>query len=235
VITINGIAVHDPGSGVHDQRNTHLGPPPSLHPLRERSIAFVRSLRRSLAVSGVSTFVPVWVCHSSFLQLRCPLFGNFVGTTGRSDSLRPYIGGLRPQTSHRDPRRHRRGWSKGLPVLAHGASTHARGLDIDRARSRLTSRLTVRRILPSAPNTASAPGRISISRLNTRPACAPVNASDTPLQACPHDSGSSWVASPSMRGFFLRYTMPVYPGASPGQSFHRRDPPEDRARERWQA
>ena len=105
-----------------------LGPPPSLHPLRGRSQAFVRSLRRSLAVSGVSSFVPVWVCHRSFLQLPRPLFGNFVGTTGQSDSLRPYIGGLRPQASHRGPRRHRRGRSQGLPVLAHGASTHARGL-----------------------------------------------------------------------------------------------------------
>jgi hypothetical protein len=58
----------------------------------------------------------------------------------------------------------------------------------------------------------------SISRLNTRPACAPVNASGIPLRVCPHDSGSSWVASPSMCEFLLRYAMPVYPGASPGKS-----------------
>jgi hypothetical protein len=32
----------------------------------------------------------------------------------------------------------------------------------------------------------------------TRPACAPVNASPPPLQAPTHDSGSSWVATPSM-------------------------------------
>ena len=83
----------------------------------------------------------------------------------------------------------------------------------DRARSRHTSRFTVQRASPSAAPTASAPGTISISRLNTRPARAPVNASAAPLRARPHDSGSSWVASPSMRGFFLRYVMPVYPGA----------------------
>lgn len=66
---------------------------------------------------------------------------------------------------------------------------------------------------PSAAPTASAPGTISFSRLNTRPACAPVNASAAPSRAPPHDSGSSWVASPSMRGFLLRYVMPGYPGA----------------------
>ena len=58
----------------------------------------------------------------------------------------------------------------------------------------------------------------SISRLNTRPAWSPVNASVTPSRTCPHDSGSSWVASPSACEFLLRYTMPVYPGASPGAS-----------------
>ena len=62
----------------------------------------------------------------------------------------------------------------------------------------------------------------SISRLNTRPTCAPVNASGTSLQACPHDSGSSWVASPSKCESLLRYTMPVYPGASPGTSCFRK-------------
>jgi hypothetical protein len=35
-----------------------LGPPPSLHPLRERCVTFARPFRRALAVSGVSTFVP---------------------------------------------------------------------------------------------------------------------------------------------------------------------------------
>jgi hypothetical protein len=37
-----------------------------------------------------------------------------------------------------------------------------------------------------------------ISRLNTQPASAPVNASRTALRPAVHDSGSSWVATPSM-------------------------------------
>jgi len=89
----------------------------------------------------------------------------------------------------------------GLPTAAHGAIAAGNhrvsrfshmalprmlGVYFDRARPRLTSRLTVKRVLPSAAPTASAPGKISISRLNTRPACAPVNASHTPLRACPH-------------------------------------------------
>jgi hypothetical protein len=61
--------------------------------------------------------------------------------------------------------------------------------------------------------TASAPRRKSLSRLNTRPARAPVNASTPPSQVAPHDSGSVWVANPSPYDSFIHYTSPVYPGA----------------------
>ncbi len=44
-------------------------------------------------------------------------------------------------------------------------------------------------VLPSAAWTASAPGAFFLSRLNTRPARSPVNASDMSLRAYPHDSG----------------------------------------------
>ncbi|MHB1903694.1 MAG: hypothetical protein ACYCTG_06275 [Ferrimicrobium sp.] len=37
-----------------------------------------------------------------------------------------------------------------------------------------------------------------ISRLNTWPARAPVNASPSPSRTPTHDSGSSWLAMPSM-------------------------------------
>ena len=57
--------------------------------------------------------------------------------------------------------------------------------------------------------TASAPRRDVLSRLNTRPARAPVNASTRPLQTAPHDSGSVWVASPSPYDSFIHYTSPV--------------------------
>ena len=110
------------------------------------------------------------------------------------------------------------GGLQGLPVLAHGASTHARGL-FDRARPLRTSPFSVQQVSPSTSGNSLGAWKFnSISRLNTRPACAPVNASGTPSRPCPHDSGSSWVASPSMCDFLLRYTLPVYPGASPNTS-----------------
>jgi hypothetical protein len=52
-----------------------------------------------------------------------------------------------------------------------------------------------------------------ISRLNTRPACAPVNASPEPLQAPAHDSGPVWLAKPSPCDSLIRYTSPVFIGA----------------------
>ena len=57
--------------------------------------------------------------------------------------------------------------------------------------------------------TASAPRRMALSRLNTRPARTPVNASSPSLRAAPHDSGSVWVASPSPYDSFIRITSPV--------------------------
>ena len=57
--------------------------------------------------------------------------------------------------------------------------------------------------------TASAPRRKCLSRLHTRPARAPVNASTLPSQVAPHDSGSVWVASPSPYDSFIHDTSPV--------------------------
>ena len=66
--------------------------------------------------------------------------------------------------------------------------------------------------LPTIP-TASASRTKLLSRLNTRPARTPVNASAIPLRRSPHDSGPLWVASPSTYDSFIHYTSPVYPGA----------------------
>ena len=150
------------------------------------------------------------------LQLPPPLFGGFVGTTGQSDSLlrssMALVLGL-PIAARRHPPRAVAGspGSRAKCFQACSGSSTAPG--------------------PAAPRHCGASGVAfgsgnvlgtwelnSISRLNTRPACAPVNASGTPSQACPHDSGSSRVASPSMCDFLLRYTLPVYPGASSGTS-----------------
>ena len=64
--------------------------------------------------------------------------------------------------------------------------------------------------------TASAPrsdrllgGGGLISRLHTRPARSPVNASLSPLRTPAHDSGSAWVAGPSLCETFIHCTMPV--------------------------
>src|ERR1700739_594521 len=60
---------------------------------------------------------------------------------------------------------------------------------------------------------ASASRSEFLTRLNTRPARSPVNASTPPLRAAPHDSGSIWVANPLPYYFFIHYTSPVLTGA----------------------
>ena len=57
--------------------------------------------------------------------------------------------------------------------------------------------------------TASASRSKSLTRLNTRPARSPVNASTLPLRAAPHDSGPMWVAVPLSYDFCIHYTSPV--------------------------
>src|SRR5438132_11703981 len=57
--------------------------------------------------------------------------------------------------------------------------------------------------------TASASRRKILTRLNTRPARSPVNASTLPLRAAPHDSGPMWVAVPLSYDFCIHYTSPV--------------------------
>jgi hypothetical protein len=55
--------------------------------------------------------------------------------------------------------------------------------------------------------TASAPRSKFLSRLNTRPARTPVNASPLPLRAAPHDSGPLWAANPSTYDSFLHNNL----------------------------
>src|SRR5216684_608592 len=79
----------------------------------------------------------------------------------------------------------------------------------DRAGLWYTSRYRCTRWgLPLSP-TASASRRKFLTRLNTRPARSPVNASTLPLQAAPHDSGPMWVADPLSYDFCIHYTSPV--------------------------
>src|SRR5258707_5204433 len=60
--------------------------------------------------------------------------------------------------------------------------------------------------------TASA-SRRKLTRLNTRPARSPVNASTLLLRAAPHDSGPMWVATSHSYDFCIHYTSPVLTGA----------------------
>jgi hypothetical protein len=62
--------------------------------------------------------------------------------------------------------------------------------------------------LPLSP-TAWASRSEFLTRLNTRPAQSPVNASTPPSRAAPRDSGSVWVANPLQYEFFIHYTSPV--------------------------
>ena len=62
--------------------------------------------------------------------------------------------------------------------------------------------------LPLSP-TASASRRNLLTRLNTRPARSPVNASTLFLRAAPHDSGPMWVATSHAYDFCIHYTSPV--------------------------
>jgi hypothetical protein len=90
--------------------------------------------------------------------------------------------------------------SKVFPYV-HGVS--------DRAEPGCVSRYRRCRFrLPTSP-TASALRSNQLSRLNTRPARTPVNASTTPSRALPHDSGPVWVATPSLRDSFIHNTLPV--------------------------
>jgi len=57
--------------------------------------------------------------------------------------------------------------------------------------------------------TASASRSEFLTRLNTRPARSPVNASTLPLRAAPHDSEPMWVADPLSYDFCIHYTSPV--------------------------
>jgi hypothetical protein len=44
--------------------------------------------------------------------------------------------------------------------------------------------------------------------------CTPVNASPASFRTQTHDSEPKWCATPFLCGSLIRYSMPVYPGAS---------------------
>lgn len=84
---------------------------------------------------------------------------------------------------------------------------HAWGLRLRRVRRMLA--MTHPPILPSAMlNDVGTPVAI-ISQLNTRPTCAPVNASMAALRLVTHDSRPGWIATPFLYDSFIHNSTPV--------------------------
>jgi hypothetical protein len=86
----------------------------------------------------------------------------------------------------------------------------ARGLRPRGVLSRLA--IATRSVWPSAYlHGVGTPELSKISRLDTRPARSPVNASPTTSQSLAHDSEPVWVAGPLPYETFIRNTSPVLP------------------------
>ena len=101
---------------------------------------------------------------------------------------------------------------RGISRFPREVSRYVPGVS-DRAGLWYTSRYRCTRYCLPLLLTASASRSNCLTRLNTRPARSPVNASTPPLRAAPHDSGPMWVADPLSGDFFIHYTSPVLTGA----------------------
>src|SRR5580700_2260180 len=159
-----------------------LGPSPSLHCLRCRSLGFVRQLRRFYE----TVRLPASVRH------RRASFDFPIRSAVLSSADRRGISRFR------------------LKVLAymHGVSDRAGSWYTLRWRCTRYSLPTFSRASASR-STCRLRGRACISRLNTRPVRPPVNASTPPSRAAPHDSGPLWFANPSTYETFIHDTLPV--------------------------
>ena len=160
---------------------------------------------------------------TSATAARRRLFGGFAGTTRLSDFPRSSISGVRPRPSPSGP-------PPRLPPREpqDGASTRTAITGSPGSRAwrfrACTGSLTARGPPTTRDNAAAGVAfrlrngvgtpRPWISRLNS-PACTctPVNASPPPSRTPTHDSGPPWIATPSMSGSSIPFSMPVYPGA----------------------
>jgi len=96
-----------------------------------------------------------------------------------------------------------------LPAPVQKASVRARGLRPRRASPSLA--IAEGTVLPSEfIDTVGAPKQAHLSRLNTRPALSPVNASPAPSRSPAHDSGPMRFANPSSYGTLIHYSLPVF-------------------------
>src|SRR5262249_22078995 len=84
----------------------------------------------------------------------------------------------------------------------------------DSAVSKDRSLLTLSFILPSPYQDTVGTPKWWISELHTSPVGTLVNASPASSLPETHDSEPKWCATPFLCGSLIRYSMPVYPGAS---------------------
>src|ERR1700726_3885544 len=105
---------------------------------------------------------------------------------------------------------------RGLPVLVHVVSQRARVLRLRRAGLPLAINATGRVAFPSR-ETVGDPGSQTFRSSIARPTDALVYASTETSRRQSQDSGSRWSSlSPFLYDSFIRYNMPVHPGAPPG-------------------
>lgn len=169
-----------------------LGLPPSLHHLRRRgsfTLDFVRRLLRYYA----AVRLPTPVTHR-----RIP--SGFTMRTAPGASQRGAV-------------------ERGISRFPYEMFPRVRGVS-DRAGSSAASPMRQHQCGLRLVSTASAPRSAralqhgaNISRLNTRPARTPVNASPASSRVHTHDSGPPWLARPSTYDSFIHNTSPVLTGA----------------------
>ena len=135
------------------------------------------------------------------------LFERFLGTMRPSDFLRPYIIGVRPKASRRGPSLSTTTARRRISRVPRRSLACMRGV-CDRAGSRRVSRWRRAGCGLPFPFTTSAP-RSRLSRLDTQPACSPVNASPRPCGTSRHDLGSLWFAGPLTYETFIHYDLPA--------------------------
>src|SRR5437867_2245294 len=161
----------------------------ALHPVprfRHRAVA---------EVVGPSPHCAVPSTDSAAVVLA--LFVGFVGTTGLSDCPPSFIAGVRRWALPARPVAPSATGEAGLSRFSRKKLPYVRRVS-DRAGLGSGSRCRGWPMWPSASHNGVGAPECPISRLNTAPVRAPVNASPPLSRVAPHDSGSSWVADPSM-------------------------------------
>ena len=105
------------------------------------------------------------------------------------------------------------GNQQDLPVLAPGVSTHAQGLRLRRAVTRLAMNRRVPCCLPPSGQLGRA--KRVISELNTWPACTLCPCHTRNVTVTGVGVGAERLARPFSYDSLIRYSRPVYPGAFP--------------------